>query len=1098
MCKAFVKQVYAKGPQKLPPLVLHDGLHAVKTYHAVAQIIDVSVRNAAIKASLLAHRPTDYFNSPIVSGIILALNHLDPTGFGGTGMACEYTYRPLTQPDEIRVLTLNPGSGAHDLEGTISHMQLPDSAFTQPPSFDDDLESVWKWNPIPSQNGFSSQIRVGELTNAQTKASFIRSAYTQTEYDALSYTWGNSTKTDMITVNHNSLGITENLHAALIHLRSPVEERRLWIDAICIDQTNIQERNHQVQLMKRIFSGASSVIVWLGGAEGDVGSALQMMQDSMSSEYGDDAFNTLNTFQKVLNALSNVFKYSENLLKGLTKLFNRSWWRRMWIVQEVVMARDLVVLLGDIIVPWSFLTRLCYEIQQNEYRQQPLGPLFRACGYKRFTALQNFRENGSIPLARLLQDTRDYQASDPRDKLYALLGITSDVTTAELIPDYAKPVERVFEDLVKFVAMQQDNLDILSSGRHFCVSGHGSQSWLPDWQNSSGLRPLNIKRAPYNAADGTRAIVDMSQFPRVLIVEAFVVDTVKLFGGSAPLAHEHLPTIRCRHYVAAQKPNIKTMELFWRMITADVDHLGNRATLAFKRQIHSFVNDADKRRPNPTSDFSDAATRAVIGRRFFITRSRRLGLAPADIQLEDTVVIIKGCRVPLIIRAVGNHWVLIGEAYVSGIMYGEVISGWKLEPERHLQGTHQFLDAGNRRGDGLCQPTRKSPTTTLITQPLSSHDNNDNNDSHLHSPPTKTHLSADSLLYRGSVAGGPRFPQALATHLNEYLAPHTPIAAASVQCVGAATAMHDILAWAVADAGDAVLTSRPVYGRFELDFGNKAQVRVVYADTHPEDCFDESVVERFEEALRRSRAEGVEVKMVLIVNPNNPLGKCYPRATLVAIMRFCQTHQLHLLSDEIYACSVFGTDSPDAAPFTSALAIDAAGLLDPALLHVTYGLSKDFGAAGLRLGAVVTRSRPVLAAVAAAVRFHNPSGPSLAVATAMLEDRRWCRAFVASSRVKLAAAHAHVTGGLRGMGVRYLAESNAGFFVWVDLSPYLPAELGGEANAEFALARKLMDAGVFLHPREEHSSRPGWFRLVYTQDPETVTEGLRRIKIAIS
>lgn len=93
-----------------------------------------------------------------------------------------------------------------------------------------------------------------------------------------------------------------------------------------------------------------------------------------------------------------------------------------------------------------------------------------------------------------------------------------------------------------------------------------------------------------------------------------------------------------------------------------------------------------------------------------------------------------------------------------------------------------------------------------------------------------------------------------------------------IQCVGAATAMHDILAWGVADPGDGILTSRPVYGRFELDFGNKSQVRVVYADTDAENSFDKDVVDRFEEALAKSKETGVDVKMVLIVNPNNPLG----------------------------------------------------------------------------------------------------------------------------------------------------------------------------------------------------------------------------------
>ncbi|KAH7161338.1 pyridoxal phosphate-dependent transferase [Dactylonectria macrodidyma] len=361
-----------------------------------------------------------------------------------------------------------------------------------------------------------------------------------------------------------------------------------------------------------------------------------------------------------------------------------------------------------------------------------------------------------------------------------------------------------------------------------------------------------------------------------------------------------------------------------------------------------------------------------------------------------------------------------------------------------------------------------------------------------------TTFSAPDFLYSSTQAGGVRFPRVLATHLNEYLRPHSAITPADIRCVGAATAMHDVLAWAVADPGNGVLTSRPVYGRFELDFGNKSQARVVYAETSAEDCFDETAVDRFEEALVRAAAEGVEVKMVLIVNPNNPLGRCYPRTTLIKIMQFCQAHHLHLLSDEIYACSVFPTDDTRAVPFTSALSIDAAGIIDSELLHVTYGLSKDFGAAGLRLGAVVTRSRPVLRAVEAAMRFHNPSGASLAVGSALLEDRAWCRAFVDSSRARLATAHTHVTRGLDGIGVRYMAGSNAGFFVWIDLSPYLPTDLAGEANAEFALARKLVDAGVFLHPREEHSLTPGWFRLVYTQDPATVTEGLRRIKVAIS
>lgn len=110
-------------------------------------------------------------------------------------------------------------------------------------------------------------------------------------------------------------------------------------------------------------------------------------------------------------------------------------------------------------------------------------------------------------------------------------------------------------------------------------------------------------------------------------------------------------------------------------------------------------------------------------------------------------------------------------------------------------------------------------------------------------------------------------------HINEYFQPHQDVTDSDILLSSAGTAMHDILAWALANPGDGILTSRPVYGRFELDFGNKSQVKVVYADSHAENCFDEDVVEKFEKALARSEAAGTKIKALLIVNPHNPLGQ---------------------------------------------------------------------------------------------------------------------------------------------------------------------------------------------------------------------------------
>ena len=205
-------------------------------------------------------------------------------------------------------------------------------------------------------------------------------------------------------------------------------------------------------------------------------------------------------------------------------------------------------------------------------------------------------------------------------------------------------------------------------------------------------------------------------------------------------------------------------------------------------------------------------------------------------------------------------------------------------------------------------------------------------------------------------------------------------------------------------------------------------------------------------------------------------------------MQFCQKHRLHLISDEIYACSVFDSGEPEATPFTSILSLDTDQYLDPRYLTVTYGLAKDFCAPGLKVGSIITRSKSIASAVSDCLRFTSPSGASIALARAMLENKEWCHSFMKKNREELAKAYVHVTSQLTDIGVKVLPGSNAGFFVYVDLSQYLPEH----RTPEWELARRFQQAGVFLHPCEEHSLQPGLFRIVYSQDPDTVTEGIKR------
>ena len=145
--------------------------------------------------------------------------------------------------------------------------------------------------------------------------------------------------------------------------------------------------------------------------------------------------------------------------------------------------------------------------------------------------------------------------------------------------------------------------------------------------------------------------------------------------------------------------------------------------------------------------------------------------------------------------------------------------------------------------------------------------------SELHAFASSVPIPSQAYRYAFSTAGGPRLPSAFATHINECFAPYWEVQGSDVKLTAAATGLHDILAFSLCGEGEGVLTSRPYYGRFEIDFGNKAGVELVAVNTDDENCFEEGVVDAFEKRLQESRREGLQIRAVLVINPHNPLGE---------------------------------------------------------------------------------------------------------------------------------------------------------------------------------------------------------------------------------
>lgn len=523
-----------------------------------------------------------------------------------------------------------------------------------------------------------------------------RGAYQIDAYDALSYTWGNLAKHHELWIGNSRLLIGENLRAALLVLRDAGSTRAIWVDAICINQDDVKERNHQVHIMKRIYSEAASVVVWLGPENKSSRAAMDLIIKRNWPDRHDDSLKR-----------KGLLENKDDSLRGLSEIFQRAWWKRIWIVQEVVAARELVVVCGTDKIPWSFVRKACKEIRQKEFSSEERARFLRISGYRNFTALDNFRaRRGTMSLTRYLQCTKDYEASDMRDKLYALIGLASDISPEDMVPDYTKATREVFLDLVRFLVTRRRNLDIISSGRLLrpslalpqkhkqeFESAASTPSWTPDWRESRSLRPLNsedMDGTSYQAGGDTAAVVGMDAFPAELSVEGIVVDKVDFFGGAIDSpAQDSFQTVQRWQYIAGQhlapdsNAGAATPSGFWTTIVAGRNYLAawgsenstQQASTALEHGGVFFSAAKYSKQARVTECFFDAVTRAAMGRRFFITVNKRMGLGVPEIQLNDRVVVLKGCSVPLITRAVGDHMVIVGESYVSGIVNGEVMEG---------------------------------------------------------------------------------------------------------------------------------------------------------------------------------------------------------------------------------------------------------------------------------------------------------------------------------------------------------------------------------------------------------------------------------------
>ncbi|PQE07254.1 hypothetical protein CJF31_00004949 [Rutstroemia sp. NJR-2017a BVV2] len=379
-------------------------------------------------------------------------------------------------------------------------------------------------------------------------------------YKALSYAWGSPRATQPILLNGYLYHVTLNLESALRRLRRTNSDLTLWIDALCINQSNNLERTKQVSLMHDIYSNAKEVIVYLGEVLHHGSIAPKKATSTTTTFHGDDRDSeklsiflngskakTSSTSFKVIQRLDYAFeifsflrllarkpdlellsifnlssrqcfdtKYQESLFEGLRQMMLCRWWKRIWVVQEVVVPENITMVYGSSVAPWTMFVNAADWISNSstasftvaqefstvlDYFSRIILDIERMRNHWKVRCLGPWSFDDPTALLQLLRRFGDRKASDDRDKVYALLSLAQSQTF--ILPDYSVGVREVYIATTLDIIKRTKSLAALTGdlGRK---DRQDLPSWVTDWSASYDDR--NRRRAEdigvYNATSG--------------------------------------------------------------------------------------------------------------------------------------------------------------------------------------------------------------------------------------------------------------------------------------------------------------------------------------------------------------------------------------------------------------------------------------------------------------------------------------------------------------------------------------------------------------------------------------------------------------------